>query len=31
MIIDYAGLLLMNFKRGNHQRPASTLIEHKPE
>jgi len=28
---DYAGLLLMNFKRGNHQRPALTLIEHKPE
>jgi len=28
---DYAGLLLMNFKRGNHQHPALTLIEHKPE
>ena len=28
---DYASLLLMNFKHGNHQCPALTLIEHKPE
>ena len=28
---DYASLLLMNFKHGNHQCPVLTLIEHKPE
>ena len=28
---DYASLLLMNFKHGNHQCLVLTLIKHKPE